>query len=206
MNYTQFCICYLTLQQNPETRKGVNDPFAWPGESPTILQLHLLLWCRLWLRCQNHYLPLLCHQTNMTGTQSKTYTRRRTMEFPLSCSWFRHFSVAFLRRLCPSLIQLCICLSSAATSILVKPLAFSLSPHYLTSCLAHLMPSYIHHPIISSSLRLAPTPQYFIPTPSPIHSLSISLLYIYIYISIYLPNLSFSLLSLSLTLCLSIFI
>ena len=29
--------------QNPETRKGVIDPSAWPEESTTILHLHLYL-------------------------------------------------------------------------------------------------------------------------------------------------------------------
>ena len=110
------------------------------------------------------------------------------------------------RRCCRLLSRVCVCLSSAATSIPIEPLTFSSSPHYMSSCPARPMPSYLHHPSIFSSLRFAPPPQYFIPTSPPTPSLSIFLLYISINISIYLLSLTFSLLYLSLALCLSIFL
>ena len=85
---------------------------------------------------------------------------------------------------CCPLARVCISLYSASTSILVKYLAFSPFPRYLSYCLAHPPPSYLRHPSISSSLRFSPTPQYFIPTPSPTHpSLSHSYIFIYIYLS-----------------------
>ena len=93
------------------------------------------------------------------------------------------------RRYCCPLERVCVYLSSAATSILVKPLAFFMFPRYLSPCTAHPPPSHIRHPSISSSLRFVPHTQYFIPTPPSTPSLSISLLYISIYLSIYLSPL-----------------
>ena len=123
----------------------------------------------------------------------------------LCCCYLTLFFVPYpprSRRCCRPLARICICLSSAATSILVKSLALSPPYRYLSSCPACPPPSYLRLRRISSSLRFVPPLQYFIPTPPPTLYLSISLLYIYIYLS----SLIFSLLSLLLTLCLSIFL
>ena len=89
-------------------------------------------------------------------------------------------------RHCRNIARVCVCLSSAATSILVKPLKFYPSPCYLASCMAYLPSSYLRHTSISSSIKFAAPPQYFIPTPLPPPSLSTSLLYISIYLSIHI--------------------
>ena len=124
-------------------------------------------------------LPLLCHLS--PPLLSVPYLpRSRCRCHPLACFY--------------------ICLSSAATSVLVEPLSFSLLPHYMSSCLDLSPSSYLRHPRISSSIQVAPPPQKITPTPPPTPSLSISLLYIYIYISIYITSLILSLLSLSLNL------
>ena len=128
------------------------------------------------------------------------FLRRRSLPLP---------SVPFPPRshhCCCPIARVCVCLYSAATFILVKPLEFSLLPHYMSSSPSRPPPSYLRHPSISASLPFVPTPPYFIPTPPPNPYLSISLLYIYIYLSIYFLSLSFSILSLSITICFSLFI
>ena len=108
-------------------------------------------------------------------------------------------------RFCP-LVRVCVCLSSAATSILAKPFAFSLPPRYLYSCMVRPLPSYIYHPSISASLRFTLPLQYVISTPPSTPFLSILLLSIYTYLYLYLLPLPLSLLYLSLTLCIYLFL
>ena len=87
---------------------------------------------------------------------------------------------------CLPLDRVCVYLSSATTTILVEPLAFSLLPRYLSFCSSRPPPSYLRHPGIYASLRFALPPQYVMPTTLPTSSLSISPLSISNYLSIYI--------------------
>ena len=82
----------------------------------------------------------------------------------------------------------------------VKLLVFYAPPRYISSCLAHLPPSYLYHPIIYSYLQFTSPLQYFIPKLPPTPSLSISLpIFLSIYLSISPHSLSLSSLSHSLS-------
>ena len=111
------------------------------------------------------------------------------------------------RRHCRLLAHVCVCLSFAATSILVKPPVFSPSPQYLSFCPSRLPPSYLRHASIYSSLWFAPPCNILSlnPHPLPLY-ISRSSIFLSVYLSIYILSLTFSLLSLSLTVCLYIFL
>ena len=113
-------------------------------------------------------------------------------------------------RRCSPLERVCVCLSSATNSILVKPLAFSQLSRYMSSCLARPPPSYLRHPRIlpSFDLRHLRNMLYLQPYPPPIFQ-SHSSIFRSIYLSIHLSISSqyfLSIISLSFTLCLSLFL